>query len=73
MYRSETIHIDLWGKYSVVSINGHQYYIVFVDDAGRYITVDFLKTQGKNPRAIRVDGGKEFINQNLLKTELQNV
>ena len=78
----ELTHIDLWGRYSVVSINRHQYYIVFVDDAGRYIIVDFLKgkdgalqkvkkyltylkTQGQNPRAIQVDGGKEFINQNL--------
>ena len=25
----------------------------------------YLKTQGRNPRAIHVDGGKEFINQNL--------
>jgi GAG-pre-integrase domain len=29
----ELTHIDLWGKYDVPSINGHQYYIVFVDDA----------------------------------------
>ena len=78
----ELTHIDLWGKYSIVSINRHQYYIVFVDDAGQYMTVDFLKgkdeasqkvkeyltylkTQGRYLRAIHVDGGKEFINQNL--------
>ena len=72
-------HIDVWGKYDIVSIQGHQYYILFVDDATRYVTVQFLKrkdeasakvieylaylrTQGKFPKAIRVDCGKEFIN-----------
>jgi hypothetical protein len=29
----ELTHIDLWGKYDMVSINGHQYYILFIDDA----------------------------------------
>ncbi|KAF9460598.1 hypothetical protein BDZ94DRAFT_1141706, partial [Collybia nuda] len=28
----ELTHMDLWGKYSIASINGNQYYIVFVDD-----------------------------------------
>ena len=36
-------HIDLWGKYEVSSIHGNQYYILFVDDAARYISVFFLK------------------------------
>ena len=36
-------HIDVWGKYDVTSINGHQYYLLFVDDATCYITVNFLK------------------------------
>ena len=36
-------HIDVWGKYDVTSINGHQYYLPFVDDTTRYITVNFLK------------------------------
>ena len=39
----ELTHIDLWGKYDIASINGHQYYILFVDDATRYVTVHFLK------------------------------
>jgi transposase InsO family protein len=75
-------HIDLWGKYEIMSINGHQYYIVLVDDAARFITVNFLKrkdeasqmvknylmflkTHGRNPKAIRTDRGKEFINEQL--------
>ena len=45
----ELTHIDLWGKYEVTSINGHQYYIVLVDDASRFVTVDFLK--GKDQAA----------------------
>ena len=75
-------HIDLWGKYQTHSINGNQYYILFVDDAARYITVFFLKkkeeagqyvknyltnlkTHDKNPKAIQVDRGSEFLNQTL--------
>lgn len=34
-------HIDLWGKYKIISINKNQYYILFVDDASRYVTVFF--------------------------------
>jgi len=41
----ELMHMDLWGKYDVASINGNQYYLLMVDDAMRYITVKFLKTK----------------------------
>jgi hypothetical protein len=37
------MHIDLWGKYAVKSIHGNQYYLLFVDDVKRYITIDCLK------------------------------
>ena len=33
MKPSELTHIDVWGKYRVASINGNQYYTIFVDDA----------------------------------------
>jgi IS30 family transposase len=39
----ELTHIDLWGKYAVRSINNNQYYLLFVDNAKRYATVDFVK------------------------------
>jgi hypothetical protein len=39
----ELTHIDVWGKYAVRSINNSQYYLLFVDDTKRYMTVDFLK------------------------------
>ena len=78
----ELTHIDLWGKYCVESINGNQYYIVFVDDAGWFTTVNFLKakseavqkvknylmhlkTQGKSPKAVCFDCGKEILNKEL--------
>jgi len=38
-------HIDVWGKYDAASINGHQYFVLMVDDIMRYITVKFLKTK----------------------------
>ena len=37
----ELTHVDVWGKYSVSSINGFQYYLLMVDDASCYVTVDF--------------------------------
>jgi len=78
----ELTHIDLWGKYSITSINGNNYYILFVDDAERFSTTEFLKqkgeapqkvkeylthlrTQDKKPKAICVDRGKEFVNDDL--------
>ena len=33
----------LWGKYAVKSIHGNQYYLLFIDDAKRFITIDFTK------------------------------
>jgi hypothetical protein len=30
----ELTHIDMWGKYHIASIQGNQYYIVYVDDRG---------------------------------------
>jgi hypothetical protein len=78
----ELTHIDLWGKYAIRSINGNQYYLLFVDNSKRYITVEFLKekseaaqevinylahliTQGRRPKAIQIDRGKEFVNEKL--------
>jgi hypothetical protein len=37
--------MDLWGKYDISSISGHQYYLLLVDNATRYVTVFFLKTK----------------------------
>jgi transposase InsO family protein len=78
----ELTHIDLWGKYTIKSINNNQYYLLFVDDTTRHIMVDFIKeksdalqgvinylthliTQGRKPKAIHIDGGKEFINEKV--------
>jgi hypothetical protein len=36
-------HIDLWGKYGIMSINGNQYFLLMVDDASRYNTTEFIK------------------------------
>jgi len=80
----ELTHIDVWGKYDVASINGFSYYLLLVDDASRYVTVEFLKskdqatqkiknyithliTQGKMPKAIKMDRGCEFVNEPLFE------
>ena len=39
----ELMHIDLWGKYMIRSINGNQYYLLFVYDAKRFATVECIK------------------------------
>ena len=41
----ELMHVDIWGKYDVASINGHSYYLLLVDNTWRYITVQFLKSK----------------------------
>jgi len=48
----ELTHIDLWGKYSIASISGNQYYILFVDDAERFSTTEFLKGKGEAPQKV---------------------
>ncbi len=49
----ELTHIDMWGQYEIASINGHQYFILFVDDAMRYITVNFLKRKDDAAQAVK--------------------
>ena len=49
----ELTHIDLWGKYEVKSINGHQYYILFIDDASRYMMLRFLKGKNEAAQAVK--------------------
>jgi Integrase core domain len=39
----ELTHIDLWGKCMIKSIKGNQYYLLFVDDTKRFITIQCLK------------------------------
>jgi hypothetical protein len=46
-------HIDLWGKYDILSVNGNQYYIIMVDDATRMMTVNFLKTKDQASQAVK--------------------
>jgi len=49
----ELTHIDVWGKYEVTSINGFQYYLLMVDDASRYVTVEFLKSKDQAAQKVK--------------------
>jgi len=49
----ELTHIDVWGKYDVASINGHQYFVLMVDDATYHITVEFLKTKDQAAQKVK--------------------
>jgi hypothetical protein len=44
-HKNSCTHIDVWGKYDMVSINGYQYFIVLINNVLWYITVKFLKTK----------------------------
>ena len=46
-HKGKLTHIDLWGKYDISSISGHQYYLLLVDNAMRYVTMYFLKGKHK--------------------------
>ena len=41
----ELVHVDLWGKYDKASIHGNSYYLLLVDDASCFVTVEFLKSK----------------------------
>ena len=45
-------HIDLWRKYSVYSIEGIQYYVLFVDNYSQYVTIEFLKQESQVTQAV---------------------
>ena len=49
----ELTHIDVWGKYSVSSINGFQYYLLMVDDTSRYVMVEFLKSKDQASQKVK--------------------
>jgi len=49
----ELTHVDLWGKYEKASIHGNYYYLLLVDNASRYVTVEFLKTKTQAVQRIK--------------------
>ena len=49
----ELTHIDIWGKYSVSSINSFQYYLLMVVNASCYITVKFLKSKDQATQKLK--------------------
>ena len=49
----ELTHVDLWGKYDVESIHGNSYYLLLIDDASHFTTVEFLKTKNQAAQKIK--------------------
>ena len=49
----ELIHVDLWGKYDKSLIHGNLYYLLLVDNASRFVTVEFLKTKRQATQNIK--------------------
>jgi transposase InsO family protein len=49
----EIMHLDIWGKYDTASIKGFYYYLLMVDDASRYVTVEFMKTKDQLTQKVK--------------------
>jgi len=49
----EIMHINVWGKYDTASINSFYYYLLMVDDALRYVTVEFIKTKDQSMQKVK--------------------
>lgn len=49
----EITHTDLWGKYSVQSIHGNQYFHSFLDDSTKCLSLTFLKHKDDATQAIK--------------------
>ena len=43
----DLIHSDVWGPFSVSSIGGSQYFVIFVDDYSRYSWIFHMKRRSK--------------------------
>ena len=41
--KGELTHMDLWGKYDVIFLQEHQYYLLLIDNVIQYVTLYFLK------------------------------
>ena len=50
----ELMHIHIWRKYRISSINGKQYYIVFIDDHGQFTSLDFTKTKDEVIQSVKI-------------------
>lgn len=50
----DLIHTDIWGPSPVQSVNGHRFYIHFVDDHTRYTWIYPLKHKGEAVNAFNV-------------------
>ena len=53
----ELVHINACGPMNVPSVRGSRYFITFIDDFSRYVTVYMMKQKSKV-----IDRFKEFVN-----------
>ena len=43
----ELIHVDLWGPFSIPTVEGHKYFLAIVDDFSKCAWVYLLKTKSE--------------------------
>ena len=46
-YPFDLVHMDVWGPFSVLTSNGHKYFLTIVDDASRATWVLLLKAKSE--------------------------
>ena len=49
----ELTHINVWGKYSISSINGFQYYLLMVNNTSQFVTIEFLKSKDQAAQKVK--------------------
>ena len=46
-------HIDMWGKFDKISIEGYQYFLGLTDDHSRHVTVEGLKKKSEAAQKVK--------------------
>nr|KYP70579.1 Retrovirus-related Pol polyprotein from transposon TNT 1-94 [Cajanus cajan] len=49
----ELLHLDLWGPYSIQTVNHQRYFLTIVDDYSRYTWVILLKNKSQTEQSLR--------------------
>lgn len=43
----DLVHVDIWGSYSVPSIQGHKYFLTIVDEHSKFTWLKLMKTKSE--------------------------
>ena len=66
----ECIHIDIWGPYPTPTINGHKYFITFINDFSRYFYVYLIHEKSEALNVFKIYKAKV---ENQLNKRIKSV